>query len=58
MVFNSDYVIHTQVYIPSTLDIYLNYTVTHRAQPKLAYEFPDRTGLDTQICWTGPAAPD
>ena len=23
-----------------------------------AYEFPDRIGPDTQICWTGPARPD
>ena len=23
-----------------------------------AYEFPDQTGLDTQISWTGPAGPD
>ena len=29
-----------------------------RAQPDWAYEFPDRTGLDTQISWTGPAGPD
>ena len=26
-----------------------------RAQPNWAYEFPDRTGPDTQICRTGPA---
>jgi hypothetical protein len=25
-----------------------------RAQPDWAYEFPPRTGPDTQICWTGP----
>ena len=29
-----------------------------RAQLDWAYEFPDRTGLDTQICRTGPAGPD
>ena len=28
------------------------------AQPDWAYEFPDRTGLDTQICHTGSAGPD
>ena len=26
-----------------------------RFQPDWAYEFPDRTGPDTQICSTGPA---
>ena len=30
----------------------------HRAQPDWAYEFPDRTGPDTQICRTGPVGPD
>ena len=29
-----------------------------RAQPDWTYEFPDRTGLDTQICRTGPSGPD
>ena len=29
-----------------------------RAQPDWEYEFPDRTGQDTQICKTGPAGPD
>ena len=29
-----------------------------RAQPDWAYEFPERTGPDTQICRTGPAGPD
>ena len=29
-----------------------------RAQQDWAYEFPDRTGPDTQICRTGPAGPD
>ena len=29
-----------------------------RAQPDWAYEFPDRTGPDNQICRTGPARPD
>ena len=29
-----------------------------RAQSDWVYEFPDRTGLDTQICKTGPAGPD
>ena len=29
-----------------------------RARPDWAYEFPDRTGPDTQICLTGPAGPD
>ena len=24
-----------------------------RAQPDWAYEFPDWTGQDSQICWTG-----
>ena len=32
--------------------------VDPRAQPDWAYEFPDRTGPDTQICRTGPAGPD
>ena len=31
---------------------------TVRAQPDWAYEFPDRTGPDTQICRTDPARPD
>ena len=31
-------------------------SVVHsRARPDWAYEFPDRTGPDTQICRTGPA---
>ena len=30
----------------------------YRARPDWAYEFPDRTGPDTQICRTGPAGPD
>ena len=29
-----------------------------RAWPDWAYEFPDQTGPDTQIYWTGPAQPD
>ena len=29
-----------------------------RARPDWAYEFPDRTGPDTQICQTGPAGLD
>ena len=29
-----------------------------RAQLDWAYEFPDQTGPDTQICRTGPARPD
>ena len=29
-----------------------------RAQSEWAYEFPDRTGPDTQICQTGPVGPD
>ena len=29
-----------------------------RARLDWAYEFPDWTGPDTQICWTGPAGPD
>ena len=29
-----------------------------RAQVDWAYEFHDRTGLDTQLCWTGPAGPN
>ena len=29
-----------------------------RAQPDWAYDFPDRTGPDTQICQKGPAAQD
>ena len=29
-----------------------------RARPDWAYEFPDRTGPDTQICRTGPAGLD
>ena len=29
-----------------------------RAWPDWAYEFPDWTGPDTQICWTCPAGPD
>ena len=31
---------------------------TTRARPDRAYEFPDRTGPNTQICRTGPAGPD
>ena len=34
------------------------YTYGIRARPDWAYEFPDRTGPDTQICRTGPAGPD
>ena len=34
------------------------YSYFSRAQPDWAYEFPDRTGPDTQICRTGPARPD
>ena len=30
---------------------------SNRARQDLAYEFPDRTGPDTQICQTGPAGP-
>ena len=29
------------------------YSYFSRAQPDWAYEFPDRTGPDTQICRTG-----
>jgi hypothetical protein len=29
-----------------------------RAQPDWAYEFPDQTEPDSQICWTGTAGPD
>ena len=29
-----------------------------KARPDWTYEFPDLTGPDTQICWTGPAGPD
>ena len=29
-----------------------------RALPDEAYDFPDPTGPDTQICQTGPAGPD
>ena len=32
--------------------------VESRAQPDWAYEVPDQTGLDTQICGTGPAGPE
>ena len=32
--------------------------VESRAHPDWAYEFPDRTGMDNQICRTGPARPD
>ena len=32
--------------------------VPPRAQPVWAYEFSDRTGLDTQICRTGLAGQD
>ena len=32
--------------------------IEYRAQPDWAYEFPDRTGPDTQICRTGSAGPD
>ena len=32
--------------------------VSFRARPDWAYEFPDRTGPDTQIYRTGPAGPD
>ena len=34
------------------------YIVLFRARPDWAYEFPDRTGPDTQICRTGPVGPD
>ena len=30
-------------------------SIWDRAQPNWSYEFPDRTGPDTQICRTGPA---
>ena len=40
---------------PLLVHISVNFT---RAQPDWAYEFPDRTGPDTQICRTGPAGPD
>ena len=30
-------------------------SISNRAQPDWAYEFPDRTGPDTQICRTRPA---
>ena len=33
-------------------------TALGRARPDWAYEFPDQTGPDTQICRTGPARPD
>ena len=29
--------------------------MVHRAQPDWKCEFPDWTGLDTQLCQTGPA---
>ena len=35
-----------------------NWMFLDRARPDWAYEFPDRTGPDTQICRTGPAGPD
>ena len=35
-----------------------NDIVYSRARPDWAYDFPDRTGPDTQICRTGPAGPD
>ena len=35
-----------------------NKTVRSRARPDWAYEFPDQTGPDTQICRTGPSRPD
>ena len=34
------------------------YMVLIWAQLYWAYEFPDRTGPDTQLCRTGPAGPD
>ena len=38
--------------------IAFSYAPDNRARPDWAYEFPDRTGPDTQICRTGPAGPD
>ena len=35
--------------------IVLHDIIVDRAQPDWAFEFPDRTGPDTQICRTGPA---
>ena len=32
--------------------------IEDRAQPDWAFEFPDQTGPDNQICRTGPAGPD
>jgi hypothetical protein len=37
---------------------FMEYIIQFRAQPDWAYEFPDRTGRDTQIYRTGPAGPD
>jgi hypothetical protein len=32
--------------------------ISIRARPDWAYEFPDRTGSNSQICQTGHAEPD
>ena len=44
--------------LPVPLHILLVHTLQTRARPDWAYEFPDRTGPDTQFCRTGPAGPD
>ena len=41
-----------EAYFPMSMSLY------NRARPDWAYEFPDQTGQDTQICRTGLARPD
>ena len=36
----------------------ISHSSSNRARPDWAYEFPDQTGPDTQIFWTGPAGPN
>ena len=54
--------VHPVLQAPPVLQTYpflnVHLVFQARAQPDWAHEFPDRTGPDTQICWTGPAVPD
>ena len=51
---------HFQAWTPnfSTLEKSKSASLQLRARPDWAYEFPDRTGPDTQICRTSPAGLD
>ena len=51
---NYNFQVHLQFQIWITLKI----SFGSRAQPDWAYEFPDRTGPDTQICRTGTTEPE